>query len=660
VNHRPLFIVLCILSLGPCVVSAAHGREMNGLSADVLRYNDVADADTSLTNRKHAVILLDDQQYHLRPDGSMSIVVHKAVRIQTPYARERYRIVLFQYNALTDQPRMEFAGVRTPDGKWQSTGTVGLRDTLIQAVGPFVFYHNLRQYTYILPTPVPGSILEYQYVVERQSQLVRGQFEQRLLFNDDDPIVHLQRTVSVPESLSVQLFPANGPHPAQVTTAHGERTYSWTEEKVRPAVREYGSPPLSDPTNSVVLTTFRSWRELSSLLEKTYDERSRPTPALRALVAQTVGKRTGDAALRAIYELVATSVPYVPVFDFQVIGVIPDDAETIWQNRAADGKDHACLLGACLRAAGFPVTFALANLVTDPDTTAPSITTWNHTLVRTSTRAGRAVWLDSATETAPFGVLPGSAQGKVTLLLTQSGPLFQRAPQSRASENTETVTLDLAIDAQGNMNGTMKTVPTGVSEMQERGMLKKIGRIGRREFFTKRLSFIAPNGTITKYDIAPPGDLATPFSTSLTVEIKRWGQVVGDTIIGSLPPGFTAWPITGLNQWVYETSRVTPLDISLLAPSFRIVKKYTVRIPEGYRIGVVHPAPITNRVGSFSASWTLLRNVVHLTEILTVEKGKIMPDEYPDLRTLWFAAGQFETTPIRLIKAKTVEQSTGG
>ena len=122
--------------VAPLGAPAVQARETptTGLSARALQYNDIADADTSLSSNKHAVILLDEMSVHVRPDGSQTIRVHKVVRIQTPYGRVKYRMVYFQYNALVDQVKMEFAGARMADGKFVTYGAAGLKDTLVQAV----------------------------------------------------------------------------------------------------------------------------------------------------------------------------------------------------------------------------------------------------------------------------------------------------------------------------------------------------------------------------------------------------------------------------------------------------------------------------------------------------------------------------------------------
>ncbi len=631
--------------------ASAHAqfRDLAGLSPEARTYTDEANADTALTNNVHGVLLLDEQEVRLRPDGSSSIRVHRIIRVVTPYARSRHRMVFFQYNALVDRVRMDFAGTQTPDGKWHNAGPGALRDTLVQGVGPFRFYHNLRQYVFLVPDPVPGSVVEYQYVIDRQRQLLPGQFEARFTFASDDASLHVKRVLVVPDSVSIHLF-AGGNTPApRVTTANGERRYEWTADRVRALTVEY-SAPIQDAASTVLASTLDSWHTLASEMRAALDKASAPTPEIRSLVNTTVGKKTGEAAMRAIYNLVATTVTGILVFEFQTSGVEPEPAADIWANKAGDSKDHACLLAACLRAGGFPVTFVLSNLVVPPDTSAPAITQFNHVSVITETPAKKRVWLDSQTETAPFGVIPGQMQGRPVLVLNADRARIEIAPLSRPSENTETVTFDLTISEKGAMTGTMKTVSTGVMEMQARGMLKKAGPTGRRDFFSKRRTFIASNAELTGFVVTPPGDLSLPFSVKIDLSNPKWGTVEADTIFGELPSGYTSIPIPGLPQWVYEGSRKADLDVSVLSPTFTIAKHYTLRLPEGYRIGVTRQEPVRTSVGEFTRTWSLSGNVAYLVETLTLVKPRIPPEEYQTLRELWFSAAAAEADPIRLVK----------
>lgn len=650
-------VVACWLVAVACVAgarSSVQARETptTSLSPRAVQYNDAADADTTMSSNKHAVVLLDEMNVRVRPDGSQTVRIHKAVRIQTPYGRVRYRMIYFQYNALTDQVKMEFAGARLADGKFVSYGAGGVKDTLVQAVQKFPFYHNLRQYAYVLPDPVPGTIIEYQYTIERQAPLLPGQFELRVPLKDEDPVMHLERTVTVPDSMAIHLEGVTEAWTPAIATHGDERVYWWTLDKIHAKAGEYSTVPVFDNANSVLMTTLDSWGALRHQLGAAFEAKSAPTPELTALVKRTVGTRTGEAAMRAIYNLVATSVTFASrqVFNFQVTGVSPEAAGTIWQNKCADGKDHACLLGACLRAGGFPVQYALVNLLAAPDTTGPSVLQFNHVFVRTRTPAGKDVWLDSAPETAPFGVVSGSVQGRPVLILGDSGPSFVRVPLTGADDHTETVYADLSIDEKGNMAGTMKTVPTGLLEMQERIMLKSVGRTGRREFFSERATFIASNAQFGPFDIPNPGDLATPFHVGFNVQIDKWGYAQGDTMTGQLPSGYTAWPVTGLSQMVNQDSRDKEFDLTFLAPAFTITKHYTIRIPAGYRIGVQRPPALINNVGSFSAVWSLKGTVATLTEKLVINAARVQPDLYPELRLLWYTIGVFETSPVRLVK----------
>ncbi len=648
-----LLVVLIAASALASSAALARDTPVTGLSPRALQYNDIADADTSLSSNKHAVILLDEMTTRVRADGSQSIRVHKIVRIQTPYGRVKYRMVYFQYNALVDQVKMEFAGLRQPDGKFVTYGAAGVKDTLVQAVQLFPYYHNLRQYAYVMPDPVPGSILEYQYVIERQSPLMKGQFETRVPLKDEDPIIHLERTVTVPDSMVVYMDGASASWTPEIATHGDERVYSWMIEKINAKAGEYSPVPVLDNTNSVLMTTWPSWQALSQSLAATYAARTTPSPALAALVKETVGARTGEAAMRAIYNLAATTISFAAkqVFNFQVTGVMPDDPDLVWQNRSADGKDHAAFLGACLRAGGFPATYALVNLLAMPDTTGPSLLQFNHVFVRTRTPAGKDVWLDSAPETAPFGIVSGSVQGRPALLLNGAAHPFAVVPMSGIHDNTETVVADLTIDEKGTMRGTMTTTPTGLLEMQERILLKSAGKGGRRQFFTKRATFIAANASFEQYDVPNPGDLNTPFHAGFTITIDRWGASRSDTLMGQLPSGFTAWPMTGISQMVNAESRDTEFDLSFLAPAFTITKRFTLRIPPGYRIGVQRPPPLVNRVGSFSVVWDLKGEVATMTEKLSMNMSRVPPDLYSELRDLWFTIGVFETSQVRVVKA---------
>ncbi|HET8871463.1 MAG TPA: DUF3857 domain-containing transglutaminase family protein, partial [Aquabacterium sp.] len=161
-------------------------------------------------------------------------------------------------------------------------------------------------------------------------------------------------------------------------------------------------------------STFASWAEVGT----SYGMRAYPkavvTPRIRALADKITAGAT-DPRLQAIalYEWVARTITYAG--NCVGIGaVVPRDLNVVIDNRQGDCKDHATLLQALLAARGIESQQALVNAGPVYKLAAlPLAQQVNHVI---NYVPSLDLFLDSTSDSTPFGMLPESDQGKPVLM----------------------------------------------------------------------------------------------------------------------------------------------------------------------------------------------------------------------------------------------------
>jgi len=109
------------------------------------------------------IILLDDIQYQILPDDTLTRKIHKLVKILNEQGKEAGEIS-FPYDSTYQTVNIDLARIIKPDGT-----IIGVQEKDIQEVTPwadFPFYSNTKALIISMPGITVGCVMEYQVTIE--------------------------------------------------------------------------------------------------------------------------------------------------------------------------------------------------------------------------------------------------------------------------------------------------------------------------------------------------------------------------------------------------------------------------------------------------------------------------------------------------------------
>jgi transglutaminase-like putative cysteine protease len=225
---------------------------------------------------------------------------------------------------------------------------------------------------------------------------------------------------------------------------------------------------------------------------------------------------------RLLYEWVSTHITYAGNC-IGVGAVVPHDISFILDNMMGDCKDHATLLQALLTAKDIKATQALVNATSVYKLPSIPAVNWaNHVI---NYLPDFDLFVDSTSDSTPFGMLPFSDQDK-PVLLVQDFQEGKKTPVTPAGKNRQVMNAILNIQADGSANGSIDFQQAGRPAVQSRSAWRNLSKDREDEWLKKTFSGGGKVGseTIEKDD---PKPLLDTFHYKVTFEKPDYMQMDG-------------------------------------------------------------------------------------------------------------------------------------
>lgn len=199
-----------------------------------------------------------------------------------------------------------------------------------------------------------------------------------------------------------------------------------------------------------VASTFPDFAAIGTRYAELSAGRAEPTPEIAALAARIVGERTGEAALRALYDWVSINIRYIAVYMNIEDGWVPHSAAEVLKNGYGDCKDHVVLLQALLASRGIASQPALIDWGRRFRALPYPAPYFNHVILYVP---AFAAWLNPTNPYAPYGTLDAGLAGKQVVLAGQPGR-EARTPEATPADNRYERRTTLTLSADGTLSGT--------------------------------------------------------------------------------------------------------------------------------------------------------------------------------------------------------------
>lgn len=446
-----------------------------------------------------------------------------------------------------------------------------------------------------------------------------GQFEAGQTFPPQVTFDRVEETLTAPAALVLHVEN----HDVRFEKAeNGDRaTYHWHYSAPASAT---AAMPLVSPLAHLphfYVSTFADYAALGRAYAVAAAPESAVTPTIKAL-ADSIAKGAGDprAIARALYGWMGTHIRYVAV-ELGKGSMIPRSADTVLANGYGDCKDHVALLAALLKAEGIASEAVLLNATNDYVLTdTPTFVGLNHVITYVPSLA---LYLDSTSGLAPFGVLPFTEYGKPAVFASVASPRLGATPVLPAGlANVETRTVS-HLDKSGVLTGTTTVTASGPYAAELRFLALKIQAVGGEASAKALLELLGygndASGTLDSGTTTPNGS----YSIIGTFTASGWSDRLAGKESFFLPGGLRLLGLSGEGLMGPLVANSAGGGSEIPCYSGQASEELSLEAPPGKRLASVPPDVHVETANiRFDAHWTLNKQAlsVHRSFVSTFDR----------------------------------------
>lgn len=478
---------------------------------------------------------------HVNADGSSTDQAESSIRIDTANAVRRFGERKITYSGSHETVEVLEAYTLQPDGTRVPLEPDQIR-TQDAGNGSEGIYSDEKEKLLIYPKVQVGSVLVYKYKSHQHTPDFPGHFAWSAHYSPfyawNDVEVNLTHAPGIDLKFSVK--GANGGSQALIAgDAPGTLRYQYRFKQDQFSIPEAGVVALEDFAPHISVSSFKTYGDVGLAYQVRAQPKAEVTPAIKTLALKLTEKdKTPMDKARSLYNWVSKNIRYVGVY-VGAGGYVPHEAQSILDNRYGDCKDHVTLLEALLSAVGIASSPALINSDNAyklPELPRPGI--FDHVITYIPSLN---LYLDSTSEFAPFGKLPGSDLQK-PVVLTASGTLGKTPNVDSAKDFTESHSI-MKIQKDGSVVGTSKSKMHGYEEIHSRQSQASYKDKDPEGVVNKLLYRYLESGT-GKIETPDPKDLDEPWFVNATFKLDPMVNVPGPSALAipvGLAPGNIRW-----------------------------------------------------------------------------------------------------------------------
>jgi hypothetical protein len=481
-----------------------------------------------------AQVILRKTQVHIDEQLMSHATSYVAVYLNSDEAVRDYSQISVTFNSFYEDIALEFANVRTPDGKMDS---IKADATQIQSPTDENFYHDRKELLFSLPNVRKGSIIEFQYRYTDTKKMVPNHWFDSFSFHwwEDraagqgtraDSIITSELQITAPKHITLVGSDTRKFHISEKRSQKGDQQkVTWTGKNLAKIELQSNMQREHDYAPYLRVATTAQWNDVALWANELITPHLVSDEKLNQLIAEI--KKTAftpDEKVKAVYRAIQDRVRYV----FAHVGrggYEPHDAADVLKNGYGDCKDQTVLAVMLLRELGIAADPAL--IVTRgrgiPDMTIPGIS-FDHMIVHIPAQNGiEEMWMDTTGETSLYPGFSVGIEGQPALIVNTETQQISVLPKLAASEHF--VDLELMFDKfEGrNVQASFKINVGGLYEQRLRSMWQYSHE--RDKYFRDLIGQIYHSTEVTELTASNADNLWQPFTLSGRFTFTNvWGE----------------------------------------------------------------------------------------------------------------------------------------
>ena len=629
------------------------------IAADLPSWLREASAAPTPATRAPAVVLLDQAEVTLDQSGLVRWTERGAVRVLEGPGREWCRAVA-GYEEKTGRVIDLRAWLIRPSGV---VVEVGKKQIVDLARVDFELYSEGRmQVLSGADQAEPGAVFGWEATTENHQPYANFLWA----FQNRVPVVRSSFAVHAPVGWNVRSWRMRDGAGAAPESA---RT-SWEERDLAAIPEEPGAPPLESLSARVAVSceppagsalsarAFSDWAAVARWLSNLTAASGEPSDEVRARARALVAQEHSQLdSIRAVAGFVQ-AIRYVSVSMGLASGsgFVPHPPGEVLAHSYGDCKDKANLMRAMLRGVGIPADL-VALCATDPDYVReewPSPAQFDHCIVAIPLEPGRGAALNAWEKSALGGLLffdatdphtrlgdlPLAEQGAGALVISPRSNGLVRlpalAPRAAAFERR----VDLRLEADGSIAGTIQERATGQSAARERAARQQSReeyRAGTEHWLSRTVS----NAALQSLQMSDDPRLDRCV-TDLRFSAPQYAQSMNAKLMLFRPMVVGREPGLDVGR-----ERLTPF----VARRGTYLDSVTVALPEGFQVDEMPPpSKVESSFGAYAASCHVDGQRLRFVRSLTLEGGRIPVSQWERAKDFFAQIKTADEMPVVLVR----------
>ena len=585
------------------------------------------------------VLLFEKERYTYQKDGSFRSTDELYAKILTEKGRSGLRQLTFHFNIHYNRIKVDELSVIKSDGKVIPVNVAANSRVVIDSsqMASNIYDPAQKELVVSLPQIEVGDILYLRTTDEHFKPRIPDFWSTYTLLQSSWPIMEAVVEIDAPAELPLRSIALKGE--VKGTVKHSQKKekerilYTWHALNVPQALHEPGMPELHTCVQRLLVSTARSWEEVSRWYWNLCLPRlSAVTPAMKETVGKLVkGKKKDLEKVRALFQFVSQNIRYMGITpEKEAPGYEPHDVKLTFEQRYGVCRDKAALLAAMLQMAGlkaYPVLF----MAGDPKDPEIPNSYFNHAVTAVELEKDNFLLMDPTYEST-VDLFPAFQADMSYLVAHPQGKKLLRSPLVPASANQAKIRTQAELSADNVLTCESVIELSGVNDNYYRGAFSRWSEEKKEQFFLGRLRKVLPGASLEKMTVLPENirNMSVPLQFRLRYTVPM-GHQQGQYLLQM--PELSG--VFGIGEAVFQDvgllKRKYPLKLMTTCLTDEL---YTVKLPETVKLLTVAPDETFGVKGKISCvQKTLLKeNLLQVSKKLSVNTLEITASEYGEFK----------------------------
>ncbi|MEM6894184.1 MAG: DUF3857 domain-containing protein [Bacteroidota bacterium] len=388
--------------------------------------------------------------------------------------------------------------------------------------------------------------------------------------------------------------------------------------------------------------TVSNWKELGIWMNNLLEGRQALNQATKNKVLSLV-KGVDDDLEKAkiVFQFVQDNTRYVSV-QIGIGGFQPISAIEVDNVKYGDCKGLSNYTRALLQTVGvesYYVHVQAGPKKIDFDPEFPDLIQGNHAILAIPYK-GEYYWVDSTSQTIPFGYLGTFTDGRKVLVMKPEGGEIVTTQAYLNEDNLKETFGKCTLEKDGTILGNLVISTTGV-QYRRHYWLEDQDAEEVDEYYKNFWSHIN-NISLEEYTFENDKD-AVEFKEKVKVSVNNFANVVGDRILFSIRTFAEKASVPPRHR-----NRKYPMEIQR---GFLDKDSYEVALPVGYSVETLpEPTKIENKFGEYSISFSAEGNLLNIERKLLIKAGEYPNTDYDLYRAFKRKISKSDKRQIALIQ----------